>query len=120
MDTWTAGLVVQSPFQAPLLQRLRFTVDWYSIKLKDAIGLQGAGTALQQCLDPFWNPAVTGAGTGTTYATTGTTLSAGATAAGASPYCKGIRYDPLPALGLLYPLAVFLKHGKVSTELLVS
>jgi predicted ATP-grasp superfamily ATP-dependent carboligase len=28
--------------------------------------------------------------------------------------------DPLPALGVLYPVAVFLKHGKVSTELLVS
>jgi hypothetical protein len=28
--------------------------------------------------------------------------------------------DPLPALGLLYPLAVFMKNGKVSTELLVS
>lgn len=28
--------------------------------------------------------------------------------------------DPLPALGVLYPLAVFMKHGKLSTELLVS
>ncbi|MHC4605731.1 MAG: ATP-grasp domain-containing protein, partial [Planctomycetota bacterium] len=28
--------------------------------------------------------------------------------------------DPLPALGVFYPLAVFLKHGKISTELLVS
>lgn len=28
--------------------------------------------------------------------------------------------DPLPALGFLYPMAVFLKHGKVSTALLVS
>jgi len=28
--------------------------------------------------------------------------------------------DPLPALGVLFPLAVFLKHGKLSTELLVS
>jgi hypothetical protein len=28
--------------------------------------------------------------------------------------------DPLPALGFFYPIAVFLKHGKVSTELLVS
>jgi hypothetical protein len=28
--------------------------------------------------------------------------------------------DPLPALGFLYPMAVFFKHGKVSTELLVS
>ena len=28
--------------------------------------------------------------------------------------------DPLPALGIFYPVAVFLKHGKVTTELLVS
>jgi biotin carboxylase len=28
--------------------------------------------------------------------------------------------DPRPALGVLYPLAVFLKNGKVNTELLVS
>ena len=28
--------------------------------------------------------------------------------------------DPLPALGIFYPMAVFLKHGKISTELLVS
>jgi hypothetical protein len=28
--------------------------------------------------------------------------------------------DPLAALGVLYPLAVFMKKGKVSTELLVS
>lgn len=28
--------------------------------------------------------------------------------------------DPLPLLGLLYPLAVFLKHGKVSPEMLVT
>lgn len=29
-------------------------------------------------------------------------------------------HDPLPALGVLYPLAVFMKNGKISTELLVS
>lgn len=29
-------------------------------------------------------------------------------------------HDPLAALGVLYPLAVFMKNGKVSTELLVS
>jgi len=28
------------------------------------------------------------------------------------------RHDPLPALGLLYPVAVFLRHGKVNMELL--
>jgi hypothetical protein len=30
------------------------------------------------------------------------------------------RHDPMAALGVLYPLAVFMEHGKVSTELLVS
>lgn len=29
-------------------------------------------------------------------------------------------HDPMPALGVLYPLAVFMKNGKISTELLVS
>jgi predicted ATP-grasp superfamily ATP-dependent carboligase len=28
--------------------------------------------------------------------------------------------DPLPLIGLLYPLAVFLKHGKVSSDMLVT
>ena len=30
------------------------------------------------------------------------------------------RKDPLPVLGLLYPVAVFLKHGRISPEILVS
>jgi hypothetical protein len=30
------------------------------------------------------------------------------------------REDPLPALGILYPLAVFLRHGRVNMELLTS
>jgi hypothetical protein len=30
------------------------------------------------------------------------------------------REDPLPALGVLYPLAVFLRHGRVNMELLTS
>ncbi|MGC1269021.1 MAG: TonB-dependent receptor, partial [Croceibacterium sp.] len=88
-DTWTAGIVVQSPFQTDLLRRLRFSVDWYSIKLKDAIGLQSAGIALQQCLDPYWNTA----------AATASSSAAAATAAAANPFCAGIRYDPAPGLG---------------------
>ena len=28
--------------------------------------------------------------------------------------------DPMPMLGLLYPLTVFIKHGKITPELLVS
>lgn len=88
-DTWTAGLVVQSPFTSPWVSRLRFTADWYSIKIKDAIGLQSAGSALQQCLDPYYNANVTGAAADPTKAQ----------AAASNPFCSGIRYDPLPALG---------------------
>ena len=103
VDTWTAGIVVQSPFEAPLLQRLRFTVDWFNIKMKDAIGLQGAGTALQQCLDPYWNPSVTGAGTD----------GAKAVAAANNAYCAGIRYDPLPALGAANFDVTYYNNGVV-------
>ena len=87
-DTWTAGAVLQSPFDSPILNRLRLSVDWFSIKIKDAIGLQSAGSALQQCLDPFYNTAVTGAAGS----------AAQAQAAGNSPFCAGIRYDPTPVL----------------------
>ena len=87
-DTWTAGVVVQSPFETDLLRRLRLTVDWYSIKLKDAIGLQTASSALQQCLDPYWNTSVTGAATD----------AAKAQAASNNALCSGIRYDPFPVL----------------------
>ena len=103
-DTWTAGVVIQSPFQASALQRLRFTVDWYSIKLKDAIGLQGAGTALQQCIDPFWNTDAAGAAGDP----------AKARAAADNFYCKGIRYDPAPVLGAANFDVTFNNSGVVN------
>jgi len=42
-DTWTAGVVL-SPFQS-----LRFSVDYFDIRLKDAIGTLGANTIIQRC-----------------------------------------------------------------------
>ena len=36
-DTWTAGFVMQSPFEHALLRNLSATVDWYQIGIKDAI-----------------------------------------------------------------------------------
>ena len=36
-DTWTAGFVLQSPFEHEALRRLSATVDWYQIGIKDAI-----------------------------------------------------------------------------------
>jgi len=102
-DTYTAGFVFQSPFDTPALSRLRFSVDYYKIALKDAIGLQSAGTALQQCLDPFWNTDAAGA----------SSSAAAAQAAGNNAFCDGIRYDPLPALGAANFDVTYYNNGKV-------
>jgi iron complex outermembrane receptor protein len=58
-DTWTAGIVLRSPFTSPILSRLRLSVDWFDIKVDDAIGVQSVAVALRQCLDPGLNPLVT-------------------------------------------------------------
>ncbi len=36
-DTWTAGVVLQSPFEHELLRRITATVDWYQIAINDTI-----------------------------------------------------------------------------------
>jgi outer membrane receptor protein involved in Fe transport len=36
-DTWTAGFVLQSPFESAWLSGLTATADWYQIKISDAI-----------------------------------------------------------------------------------
>ncbi|WP_241772985.1 TonB-dependent receptor [Erythrobacter sp. SG61-1L] len=57
-DTWTAGIVLSSPFESPLLSRLRLTVDYYNIAVNDAIGQQSVGIVLRTCFDPALNPLV--------------------------------------------------------------
>ena len=127
-DTWTAGVVFNSPFTSPLLSRLRLSLDWFSIKLNNAIGVSPAAT-LQRCLDPFYNPAVTGAATGTVFtpavpgpfpgappAVPGSvTTSAQARAAALSTACAGnvtlVTYDPAPVLGLGRLTASYTNEG---------
>jgi iron complex outermembrane recepter protein len=36
-DTYTAGVVMRSPFEHALLSRIQFTADWYKISINDAI-----------------------------------------------------------------------------------
>jgi outer membrane receptor protein involved in Fe transport len=48
-DTWTAGIVFQSPFQNELLRRLTATVDWYKIDIKDVITLYNLDYARYLC-----------------------------------------------------------------------
>ncbi len=55
-DTYTAGVVLSSPFQENWLKRLRLTVDYYNIKVKDAIAPQSVDIAQRQCFDPALNP----------------------------------------------------------------
>jgi iron complex outermembrane receptor protein len=103
-DTWTAGLVVQSPFTTPWLSRLRFSVDWWKIHVSDAIGLQSQLIKPQQCLDPNFNPGVTGAAGN---------LAQAAAAANAA-ICQGVRYNPNPALGTGTFDVTYTNSGEVS------
>ena len=36
-DTWTAGVVLRSPFEHPLASNITATIDWYSISINDTI-----------------------------------------------------------------------------------
>jgi outer membrane receptor protein involved in Fe transport len=65
-NTWTAGVVIQSPIQTGLLSRLQLSVDYWNITINDPIGLASAGGALQRCIDPKYNPLVSGASAGAT------------------------------------------------------
>lgn len=82
-STWTAGVVLSSPFESPLLNRLRLSIDWFDIKIDDAIGEQTVAIALQQCYDPALNPAFSG----------------GAAAVAASQFCQLVPRNATGALG---------------------
>jgi outer membrane receptor protein involved in Fe transport len=102
-DTFTLGAVIDSPFETGALSRLRLTVDWFRIKLDDAIGVQSVGAKFQQCLDPFYNPAAANASQG----------AAQAAAAVSNPLCQGITYDPAPVLGQGNTTVTYLNNGEV-------
>ncbi|MEW5688135.1 MAG: TonB-dependent receptor [Pseudomonadota bacterium] len=50
-DTWTAGVVWQSRFEHPLVRRLSASLDWYDIKVKDAVGVITASVGLTRCFN---------------------------------------------------------------------
>ncbi|NGM50488.1 TonB-dependent receptor [Caulobacter sp. 602-2] len=50
-DTYSVGLVWTPRFEHPLFEKLSASVDYYSIKIKDAIGTVDAGLALTKCYD---------------------------------------------------------------------
>jgi iron complex outermembrane receptor protein len=55
-DTWTVGAVINSPFEAPALSALRLSIDYYNIKVANAIGAQSIDVVHQQCFSEVYNP----------------------------------------------------------------
>jgi iron complex outermembrane receptor protein len=49
--TWTAGIVLRSPWQQPLLSRFTASVDWYSIKITGAISPVTSEVSYEQCFN---------------------------------------------------------------------
>jgi len=92
-DTWTFGTVINSPFESAALSSLRFTVDYYNIKVKNAIGAQSIDIALRQCFDAQFNP---------TYDIN-------------SPFCSGINRNQVTG-GLGDVVRSFYNNGRFKTS----
>lgn len=67
-DTWTAGVVIQSPMRNGPLSRLNLAVDYFNIKIKDPISRLGEGAQFLRCVSPAFNPAAEGVAAGATSA----------------------------------------------------
>jgi outer membrane receptor protein involved in Fe transport len=91
-ETWTAGMVIQSPIQTELLRRLRLSIDYYSIKVDDAIGAQSVDIAQQQCFDSAFNSSYSAS----------------------SPYCLGIGRNQTGALGNV--IRSYFNNGRFQTS----
>jgi iron complex outermembrane receptor protein len=54
-DTFSVGAVIQSPFESPLFSRMSASIDWYSIKVTDAVGQLPIKNAFQFCFNAGGN-----------------------------------------------------------------
>ena len=107
--TTTIGTVLRSPFQAPLVSKLSLSVDWFRIKIDNAIGVADYNAVYQQCLDASFNSEV-GAAPGTF---------SGAQMFANSPSCKYINRETTPGdpwgAGRNYQ-APFINQGGIKSE----
>jgi outer membrane receptor protein involved in Fe transport len=95
--TWTAGLVFRSPAENALLRNFTASVDWYSIKITDAIAPTDLLTVYQHCLNSngLTNP---------TYSLNDP-----------GGYCSLIHRDPLTG-DRMYVATPYLNTGGIKTE----
>lgn len=54
-STWTLGTVVTSPFEAPALERLKLSLDYYNIKVEGAIAPASTQVVYQECFNALGN-----------------------------------------------------------------
>jgi iron complex outermembrane receptor protein len=54
--TYTAGVVLSSPFDQPALRHLQVSLDWYDIHITRAINVLAARQFVAYCYDPAYNP----------------------------------------------------------------
>ncbi|RKF21693.1 TonB-dependent receptor [Altericroceibacterium spongiae] len=54
-DTFSFGGVIRSPFYSPMLSGLSLSVDWYKIKVKDAVGPLSIAQGFQFCFNQGGN-----------------------------------------------------------------
>ncbi|MET0290797.1 MAG: TonB-dependent receptor [Steroidobacteraceae bacterium] len=71
--TWTAGVVLRSPFESSYLNRATLAIDWYSIDIQGAISTATTSYVYQVCFNAF--------GTNPTYDAS-------------NPFCQRIIRDP--------------------------
>lgn len=90
--TITAGVVLRTPFDNPLVSRMTLSVDYYHIELDGAISVPAFLTVYQECLDSSLNSYV-----GAAYGTY-----TGAQMAANNPYCGLINREYAPAVGDFY------------------
>ncbi len=50
-DTWTAGVVLSSPFENALARRISATIDWYSIKISNPIDVLSGQNIQNACFN---------------------------------------------------------------------
>ena len=55
-DTFTLGIVIDSPFDGEILGGFTFTIDYYEIEITDMIAVENGDSVFQRCLDPALNP----------------------------------------------------------------
>lgn len=54
-DTFSAGAVIRSPFYSPMLNGISLSVDWYKIKVEDAVGPLSIAQGFQFCFNQGGN-----------------------------------------------------------------